>query len=250
MIADILGLLAGPGSATVWRARAAVPGPLRDSEIRVLRYLPTHLTLPEIARRTARLAQHRQDPHPQPVHQARRARPGRGRRPRPRSGAARARRVPSLAQPAGPHRRLAVPAPGLPGNRPDRAIGWSPCPGPNCSENPAGPRRGIISSSSPGHSPQRARPLHGRAARDRQASRSSAAGTRSASADGWARRSGPRSRAADPGPGRRHGSRHVLADQAALYGVLTECEALGLELLEVRSLDQHNDQHEAAQSPQ
>jgi hypothetical protein len=42
----------------------------------------------------------------------------------------------------------------------------------------------------------------------------------------------------------------VLADQAALYGVLTECEALGLELLEVRSLDQHGDQHEAAQSPQ
>ena len=29
----------------------------------------------------------------------------------------------------------------------------------------------------------------------------------------------------------------MLADQAALYGVLTECEALGLELLEVRSLD-------------
>jgi hypothetical protein len=42
----------------------------------------------------------------------------------------------------------------------------------------------------------------------------------------------------------------VLADQAALYGVLTECEALGLELLEVRSLEQHNDHHEAAQSPQ
>ena len=30
----------------------------------------------------------------------------------------------------------------------------------------------------------------------------------------------------------------VLADQAALYGVIAECEALGLELLEVRSLDQ------------
>jgi hypothetical protein len=29
----------------------------------------------------------------------------------------------------------------------------------------------------------------------------------------------------------------VLADQAALYGVLTECEALGLELLEVRCLE-------------
>jgi hypothetical protein len=37
----------------------------------------------------------------------------------------------------------------------------------------------------------------------------------------------------------------VLADQAALYGVLTECEALGLELLEVHCMDQQNDQHEA-----
>ena len=37
----------------------------------------------------------------------------------------------------------------------------------------------------------------------------------------------------------------LLADQAALYGVLTECEALGLELLEVRSLDQRNDHSEA-----
>ena len=38
----------------------------------------------------------------------------------------------------------------------------------------------------------------------------------------------------------------LLADQAALYGVLTECEALGLELLEVRCLGQRNDHHEAA----
>jgi hypothetical protein len=38
----------------------------------------------------------------------------------------------------------------------------------------------------------------------------------------------------------------LLADQAALYGVLTECEALGLELLEVRSLGQQNDHHETA----
>jgi hypothetical protein len=38
----------------------------------------------------------------------------------------------------------------------------------------------------------------------------------------------------------------VLADQAALYGVLTECEALGLELLEVRCLDQQDDHHEAS----
>jgi hypothetical protein len=40
----------------------------------------------------------------------------------------------------------------------------------------------------------------------------------------------------------------VLADQAALYGVLTECEALGLELLEVRCLDQGSGR--ARQSPQ
>jgi hypothetical protein len=38
----------------------------------------------------------------------------------------------------------------------------------------------------------------------------------------------------------------VLADQAALYGVLAECEALGLELLEVRSVGQQNNHHEAA----
>ena len=38
----------------------------------------------------------------------------------------------------------------------------------------------------------------------------------------------------------------VLADQAALYGMLAECEALGLELLEVRSRDQQNDHHEGA----
>jgi hypothetical protein len=38
----------------------------------------------------------------------------------------------------------------------------------------------------------------------------------------------------------------VLADQAALYGVLAECEALGLELLEVHRLDQQGNRHEAA----
>jgi hypothetical protein len=38
----------------------------------------------------------------------------------------------------------------------------------------------------------------------------------------------------------------VLADQAALYGVLAECEALGLELLDVRCPDQQNDHHDAA----
>ena len=37
----------------------------------------------------------------------------------------------------------------------------------------------------------------------------------------------------------------VLSDQAALYGVLAQCEALGLELLELRSLDRHDGQHDA-----
>jgi hypothetical protein len=37
----------------------------------------------------------------------------------------------------------------------------------------------------------------------------------------------------------------VLADQAALYGVLIECEALGLQLLDVHCLNQQNDDYEA-----
>ena len=39
----------------------------------------------------------------------------------------------------------------------------------------------------------------------------------------------------------------VLADQAALYGVLSACEALGLDLLDVRSRDQHNDHADVAE---
>ena len=45
-------------------------------------------------RRTVPLAQHRQDPHAQPVRQARHAPPGRGRRPRPRPGPPRPGRRP------------------------------------------------------------------------------------------------------------------------------------------------------------
>ena len=37
----------------------------------------------------------------------------------------------------------------------------------------------------------------------------------------------------------------VLSDQAALYGVLAECESLGLELLELRSLDRQDGQDDA-----
>jgi len=49
LIADILGRLAGQDPASTARQRPLLE-PLRDSEIRILRYLPTNLTLPEIAR--------------------------------------------------------------------------------------------------------------------------------------------------------------------------------------------------------
>jgi LuxR family transcriptional regulator, maltose regulon positive regulatory protein len=50
MIAGILGLLAGHSGATPSAGPQRLLEPLRDSEIRILRYLPTNLTLPEIAR--------------------------------------------------------------------------------------------------------------------------------------------------------------------------------------------------------
>ena len=49
LIADIVSLLAGSRPASPAGPPPPVE-PLRDSEIRVLRYLPTNLTLPEIAR--------------------------------------------------------------------------------------------------------------------------------------------------------------------------------------------------------
>jgi len=50
MIAGILGLLAGHSGVTPPAGPQPLLEPLRDSEIRILRYLPTNLTLPEIAR--------------------------------------------------------------------------------------------------------------------------------------------------------------------------------------------------------
>jgi LuxR family transcriptional regulator, maltose regulon positive regulatory protein len=49
LIADLAGRRTGQDHA-VSAGPQPLPGPLRDSEIRVLRYLPTNLTLPEIAR--------------------------------------------------------------------------------------------------------------------------------------------------------------------------------------------------------
>ena len=72
---------APPGRTTAKPARAAQPG-----EIRVLRYLPTSLSVPEIAGQLLPVGEHRPDAHAPPVRQARRAPPPRGRRagPRPR----------------------------------------------------------------------------------------------------------------------------------------------------------------------
>jgi len=50
LIADILSLVTGNGPAAPSAGSRPLLEPLRDSEIRVLRYLPTNLTLPEIAR--------------------------------------------------------------------------------------------------------------------------------------------------------------------------------------------------------
>ena len=50
LIAELLSLLAGPGTpAASPAAPQALPDPLTESEIRILRYLPTHLTAREIA---------------------------------------------------------------------------------------------------------------------------------------------------------------------------------------------------------
>jgi LuxR family maltose regulon positive regulatory protein len=50
LLAEILGLLAGNRPAPPSAAARPPPEPLSKSEIRVLRYLPTHLSAPEIAR--------------------------------------------------------------------------------------------------------------------------------------------------------------------------------------------------------
>ena len=79
---------ARPGAGTRPPARAAQ----REARLRVLRYLPTHLSAPEIAAELSVSAQHGQDPHAQPVRQARHAPPGRSGRPRPRPAACSRRR--------------------------------------------------------------------------------------------------------------------------------------------------------------
>jgi len=62
---------------------------LSESELRVLRYLPSNLSAPGDRPRALPLAQHDQDAHAPHLREARRAPPYRGGRPCPRAGVAR-----------------------------------------------------------------------------------------------------------------------------------------------------------------
>ena len=74
LLADIVDVLRGETAPSVEREGLSQPEELSPSELRVLRYLPTNLTRPEIATRALRLHQHRQHAYPQHLFQARGAR--------------------------------------------------------------------------------------------------------------------------------------------------------------------------------
>ena len=67
MIAEILDPADREQARAAVRWGAAGLDPLTDSEIRVLRYLPTHLSAPEIARELSVSTKHRQYLPAQPV---------------------------------------------------------------------------------------------------------------------------------------------------------------------------------------
>ena len=96
LIAEIRSLLAGRTPAPPPAAAQPPLEPLSDSEIRVLRYLPTNLSAPGNRERAVRLNEHRQDPHAPPLRKARHAPPRRGRRARPRPWPARPLGTPAL----------------------------------------------------------------------------------------------------------------------------------------------------------
>ena len=94
LLMEVRSLLAGRTPAPAAAGPQRLLEPLRDSELRVLRYLPSDLTAPEIAAELYVSTEHGQDPHAQPVRQARHPPPPRGRRTRPRPGPARPLRPP------------------------------------------------------------------------------------------------------------------------------------------------------------
>ena len=101
LIAEILNLLSGRTPAARPQDAAPLQEPLSESELRVLRYLPTNLPAPRDRGRAVRVAEHDQDPHAQRVRQARSAQPR-------RRGEASARARPALALLAQALTRVAV----------------------------------------------------------------------------------------------------------------------------------------------
>jgi len=74
LLADLADVLRGAPAPDAEAELLPPPEELRASELRVLRYLPTNLTRPEIARELLRLDQHGQHPHTQYLLEARCAR--------------------------------------------------------------------------------------------------------------------------------------------------------------------------------
>ena len=70
LLADILDVLHGSSPAASEQSSLPPADELSPGELRVLRYLPTNLSRPEIAGRTVRLAEHGQHAHPQHLRQA------------------------------------------------------------------------------------------------------------------------------------------------------------------------------------
>ena len=89
LLADLLSVLGGSSLPPRGRELATPSEPLSESELRVLRFLPSNLSAGEIAGRALRVDEHRQDPHAPHLREAGRASAHRGGGSRARAGAAR-----------------------------------------------------------------------------------------------------------------------------------------------------------------
>ena len=89
LLTNILDVLGGSSLPLRRLEPAALAEALSESELRVLRFLPSNLSAREIAGRALRLDQHGQDPHAPHLREARCASAHRGSRSGARSGAAR-----------------------------------------------------------------------------------------------------------------------------------------------------------------
>ena len=89
LLADLLSVLGGSSLPPRGHELATPSEPLSESELRVLRFLPSNLSAGEIATRALRVDEHRQDPHATHLREAGRASAHRGGGSRSRAGAAR-----------------------------------------------------------------------------------------------------------------------------------------------------------------